>query len=76
MRRVAHRLRFLIHSSGQEQGKKMSQEPHCTIVRWKGGIRGDDSHGRLGYSHGFKQYTGAQLKNSGFIHLSPLLALH
>lgn len=49
----------------------MSKESHCTMVRRKGGTRGDDSHGRLGNSHGFRQYTGAQLKNSGFIfHLS------
>lgn len=58
VRRVAHRLRFLMHSFSQEHGEKASEESHCSMVRWKGGIRGADSAGGLDDSHGLKQYVG------------------
>lgn len=52
MREVAHRLKFLMNSYGQEQEEK---EAHCPLVAWESGIRGDDSGGRLEYSPLFQQ---------------------
>ena len=39
--------------------EKRSKEPHCSMIRWKGWIRGNDRDGRLEYSSGFKQLLGA-----------------
>lgn len=58
VRRLTHKLRFLMHSFSWEHEEKVSEKSHCSMVRWKEGIRGADSAGRLDDSHELKQYVG------------------